>query len=37
MLDDPIVCPTKKFEVLFYNAVIDMTLNELSDLFENLF
>jgi len=34
MQDDPIVCPTKKFEVETYNAVIDMTLNELSDRFE---
>jgi len=34
MLDDPIVCPTKKFEVETYNTVIDMTLKELSDWFE---
>ncbi|CAI6360972.1 unnamed protein product [Macrosiphum euphorbiae] len=34
MQDDPIVCPIKKFEVETYNAVIDMTLNELSDRFE---
>jgi len=32
--DNPIVCPTKKFEVESYNAVIDMTLIELSDRFE---
>lgn len=34
MQDDPIACPVKKFEVETYNAIIDVTLNELNDRFE---